>query len=91
MNKPLSASDAFALRRALINLASLMLLMILSVGIAGLFSVWSTNRYQTRTQLALNELSATMLVATQAQLHFKTQVQEWKNTLLRGQDLKDRA
>lgn len=40
MNKPLSASDAFALRRALINLASLMLLMILSVGIAGLFSVW---------------------------------------------------
>ena len=91
MNKPLSASDAFALRRALINLASLMLLMILSVGIAGLFSVWSTNRYQTRTQLALNELSATMLVAAQAQLHFKTQVQEWKNTLLRGQDLKDRA
>ena len=91
MNKPLNASDAAALRRALINLASLMLLMILSVGIAGLFSVWSINRFQTRTQLALNEVGAAMLDARQAQVHFKTQVQEWKNTLLRGHDLEDRA
>ena len=91
MNKPLNASDAAALRRSLINLASLMLLMILSVGIAGLFSVWSINRFQTRTQLALNEVATAMLDARHAQVHFKTQVQEWKNILLRGHDLEDRA
>ena len=91
MNKLLNDSDAAALRRALINLASIMLLMILSVGIAGLFSVWSINRFQTRTQSALNELVAAMLDADHAQVHFKTQVQEWKNILLRGHDLDDRA
>ena len=91
MNKLLNDSDTAALRRALINLASIMLLMILSVGIAGLFSVWSINRFQTRTQLALNEVVAAMLAADHAQVHFKTQVQEWKNILLRGHDLDDRA
>jgi hypothetical protein len=91
MSKTVSASDVAALRRALMNLASLMLLMVLCVGIVGLFSVWSLNRYHARTQQALSEVSATMHQARQAQVHFKTQVQEWKNTLLRGHDLKDRA
>ena len=73
------------------NLASLMLLMVLSVGILGLFSVWSLSTYQARTQAALSEVTISMDQARQAQLHFKTQIQEWKNILLRGHVLKDRA
>ena len=73
------------------NLASLMLLMVFSVGILGLFSVWSLSTYQARTQAALSEVTTSMDQARQAQLHFKTQIQEWKNILLRGHVLKDRA
>jgi len=73
------------------NLASLMLLMVLSVGILGLFSVWSLSAYQARTQVALSEVAVTMDQARRAQLHFKTQVQEWKNILLRGHGLSDRT
>ena len=73
------------------NLASLMLLMVLSVGILGLFSVWSLSTYQARTQAALSEVITSMDQARQAQLHFKTQIQEWKNILLRGHVLSDRT
>ncbi len=73
------------------NLASMMLLMVLTVGILGLFSVWSLSTYQARTQAALSEVFTSMDQARQAQLHFKTQIQEWKNILLRGHVLQDRA
>lgn len=73
------------------NLASMMLLMVLTVGILGLFSVWSLSTYQTRTQAALSEVFTSMDQARQAQLHFKTQIQEWKNILLRGHVASDRA
>jgi hypothetical protein len=73
------------------NLASLMLLMVLGVGILGLFSVWSLSTDHARTQAALSEVTTSMDQARQAQLHFKTQIQEWKNILLRGHVLKDRA
>lgn len=73
------------------NLASLMLLMVLTVGILGLFSVWSLSAYQARTQAALSKVTTSMDQSRQAQLHFKTQIQEWKNILLRGHVLKDRA
>jgi hypothetical protein len=89
--KSVSASDVAGLRRSFMNLASLMLLMVLSVGILGLFSVWSLSTYQARTQAALSEVTTSMDQARQAQLHFKTQIQEWKNILLRGHVLKDRA
>lgn len=73
------------------NLASLMLLMVLTVGILGLFSVWSLSAYQARTQAALSKVAISMDQSRQAQVHFKTQIQEWKNILLRGHVLKDRA
>lgn len=73
------------------SLASLMLLMVLSVGIVGLFSVWSLSGYNARTQVALSEVTVSMDQARRAQLRFKTQVQEWKNILLRGHVLSDRV
>ncbi len=73
------------------NLASMMLLMVLTVGILGLFSVWSLSIYQARTQAALSEVFTSMDQARKAQLHFKTQIQEWKNILLRGHVASDRA
>jgi len=89
--KSVSASDVASLRRSFMNLASLMLLMVLSVGILGLFSVWSLSGYHARTQVALSEVTVAMDQARQAQVHFKIQVQEWKNILLRGHAVTDRA
>jgi Tfp pilus assembly protein PilN len=91
MIKSVSNADVESLRRSFMNLASLMLLMVLSVGIVGLFSVWSLSGYHARTQKAMSEVNSTIDHARQAQVHFKTQIQEWKNTLLRGHVLKDRA
>ena len=84
-------SDLMSLRRSLMSLASLMLLMVLTTGIAGLFAVWSLSGLHLRTEKTLNEAAATLDHARSVQANFKTQVQEWKNILLRGHVAQDRA
>ncbi len=69
----------------------MMLLMVLSVGIVGLFSVWSLSGFHGRTQQAVTQVAGLIEQARQSQMHFKTQVQEWKNILLRGHDLEGRV
>lgn len=64
--------------------------LLLFVGIISLFSIWSMNRaYHSASQqsIALSELNNILL---SARIDFKIQVQEWKNILLRGKDIKDR-
>ncbi len=86
----LNASDLIDLRRSLVNLASLMLLMVLTTGIAGLFAAWSLSEFHQRTEKTLTEASVAVDSARSIHANFKVQVQEWKNILLRGHDVKDR-
>lgn len=90
MKKLVAMSEVASLRRKIMSLASMMLMLVLSVGIVGLFSVWSLSRFHTATQHATTQVAETIEQARQAQTHFKTQVQEWKNILLRGHDLEER-
>jgi hypothetical protein len=90
---PASASvvDRARLRRSLLQLASILMLALLTVTLLALFSVWSLNRVHERSAAALTELIQTVDEGRSAQSHYKTQVQEWKNILLRGSDAGDRA
>jgi hypothetical protein len=87
---PASTADRLELRRSLINLGSVMLLMVLCTGIAGLFAVWSLNAFHQRAERTLIEGAATVDHSRRAQASFKTQIQEWKNILLRGHDTDER-
>ena len=91
MSKIFQPTEVTELRRALLNLASLMLLAVLITGIAGLFAVWSLSGFHARTGNTLHQVTGAVDHARLVQTHFKTQVQEWKNILLRGDLPVDRA
>ena len=91
MSKIFQATEVAELRRALLNLASLMLLAVLITGIAGLFAVWSLSGFHVRTGNTLHQVTGAVDHARSVQTHFKTQVQEWKNILLRGDLPADRS
>lgn len=87
----LNPSDLIGLRRSLMSLASLMLLMVLTTGVAGLFATWSLSAFHQRMEKKLTDASVVIADARSIHATFKVQVQEWKNILLRGQDLESRA
>jgi uncharacterized protein YnzC (UPF0291/DUF896 family) len=81
----MAGSSTAAMRKV----AGWLALSVLSTLLFGVLALWLTDRASSR-QIAdfdgiLRVLDATRL----AQVHFKTQVQEWKNLLLRGQDAAD--
>jgi uncharacterized protein YnzC (UPF0291/DUF896 family) len=75
--------------QAVRKVAGWLALSVLSTLLFGVLALWLTDRASSR-QLADFEGILQVLDATRlAQVHFKTQVQEWKNLLLRGQDAAD--
>jgi methyl-accepting chemotaxis protein len=81
-----SIQKSLNLRRTIASSAFTMFMLVATVGIFSLFSIWSINRAWidgTRQTVQLDSLSR---AALDAQVSFKVQVQEWKNVLLRGED-----
>ncbi|MCF6313182.1 MAG: hypothetical protein L3J39_12095 [Verrucomicrobiales bacterium] len=71
---------------ALIKSAALLSLLVILLAATGLFALSSTNRQHHDSLKRLEQFHAAELAATETRAHFKTQVQEWKNLLLRGAD-----
>ncbi len=86
-----TAADRARLRRSLLQMASLLMLTLLTVCLLSLFAIWSLNRSHAGNTRELTELIQIVDEGRSAQSHFKIQVQEWKNILLRGADDGDRA
>jgi len=79
-----TAAERNQLRKSLLQVASLLLLTLLSTTLLALFSVWSLQHAHERNDKEVEELVSALDSSRQAQVHFKRQVQEWKNILLRG-------
>jgi len=59
---------------------------VLATLLFGVLALWLTDRANTRQIEDFNGILRVVDATRLAQVHFKTQVQEWKNLLLRGQD-----
>ena len=84
------SSTTFPDRRGyLVRLAGLIILLFVVNSAAGLFSLRLASQRYVQDMQTLNQLMETSDNSRQAQVHFKNQVQEWKNILLRGADPDD--
>lgn len=86
-----TVAERSGLRRSLLQLASLLLLTLLSLALMAQFAVWSLQRAHDRTVVESAHVVAALDASRLAQVQFKRQVQEWKNLLLRGADPLERA
>ena len=84
MSNTPNAAERNQLRKSLMQVASLLLLTLLSIALLALFSVWSLQRAHQRNDQEVAQLVSALDASRQAQVQFKRQVQEWKNILLRG-------
>lgn len=67
------------------RLAGLLVISVLALALTGLFGVWSAHRQADQALREANHLTALTEASRTAQIGFKTEVQLWKNLLLRGQ------
>jgi hypothetical protein len=81
----ITATERVRLRKSLLQLASLLMLTLITIMLLALFTVWSMDRAHQRAERKQEQLVAALDASRRAQVHFKVQVQEWKNLLLRGE------
>lgn len=67
-------------------LIGIFMISVLALALCGLFGIWHSHRSAMDGMDRLGELARLNDAAREAQVAFKTQVQDWKNLLLRGQD-----
>lgn len=80
-----------AARPSLLPVAAFVSLLVLVLAATGLFALHHTNG-QTRADLGeLYTVDQRLILTLRTRAAFKTQVQEWKNLLLRGHDETERA
>ncbi len=84
-------SVAAARRRGFLSLTAAVVVVLVAIVIVALYGFHSLDRMVTRNQAEIDRLSSMADDARAAQVSFKTEVQEWKNVLLRGHDPADYA
>ncbi len=78
-------------RPSLLPVAAFVSLLVLLLGATGLFALHHTNQKTAEDLARLDAAEDALVLTVRARAAFKTQVQEWKNVLLRGRDLQDLA
>lgn len=78
-------------RRHFLSLAAIIALVLVALVLIGQYGLHSLDRTVTANQEQVDRIAAMADLARAAQVSFKTEVQEWKNVLLRGHDPDDYA
>lgn len=81
--------DRQAARRRLVTMAGTLILVLVATGIIALYGLDRIHGQASDHAAVTERLIEATDLAREAQVAFKTQVQEWKNVLLRGQDPRD--
>lgn len=82
-------SVAAARRRGFLSLTAIVAVVLVAIVVVALYGLDSLDRTVARNQAEVDQVSAMAEHARATQVSFKTEVQEWKNVLLRGHEPAD--
>jgi methyl-accepting chemotaxis protein-1 (serine sensor receptor) len=84
-----AAKDSIGGRRRFVSLAATLAIVLVAIVVIALYGIHSLDRTVSESQTEIDGLTEMADHARIAQVRFKTEIQEWKNTLLRGHDAAD--
>jgi hypothetical protein len=87
----IQASVTPAARRRFVSLSAIVAVVLVTIVVVALYGIYSIDRTVARNQAEIDRVTEMADHARIAQVAFKTEVQEWKNILLRGHDPADFA